>query len=523
MLLAFVLRLHDIDRAGIWVDEANSILTGKQPFSVILDLLKRDSSPPFYYFLLRLWMGVAGDGPTALRLLSVVCSLILIGVVYLIGAREYSRRAGLWAAFLVAIAPAQVLYSQQVRMYTLLPLFSLTAWWFLVRYLRHGRARDFGLSMAATAAALYTHNFAVYVPLVHVVLVLVSGQIFRRFRMWVFAVGVLLLAYAPWIPTLLDQVANRYHYAWYLPLWKEYGLLGAAFNTLKSYSPAGSFIIYENVGALEWYGVPAIVSTSFAVWGAIVLARKRGEISLVGAVWLPAACVVPMAAAFAVSSILTPHYVPGRVDQMMFPCFALLAAVGLAALDPAWLRRAIVPMFLAVAIIGKGSLYPDYREFGFDGTDADLAEAVLGELRPGDVVLCTSLTRASLEYYLRRAGADVPIFSFPRTTARHLGAQDDLELLADKPGLVKEAGIVLDRARALAGPRGRLILVRAASTVNDPLMPGSLKHRFDVHIKSRLGSFVQVGTEERVFVTVNLLSGSGSNAATATTDRGVRQ
>jgi hypothetical protein len=308
-------------------------------------------------------------------------------------------------------------------MYTLLPLFSLTAWWFLVRYLRHGGARDFGLSMAATAAALYTHNFAVYVPVVHVVLVLVSGQISRRFRMWVLAVGVLLLAYAPWIPTLLDQVANRYHYAWYLPLWKEYGLLGAAFNTLKSFSPAGSFIIYENVGALEWYGVPAIVSTSFAVWGAIVLARKRGEIGLLGVVWLPAACVVPMAAAFAVSSILTPHYVPGRVDQMMFPCFALLAAAGLAALDPAWLRRAIVPMCLAVAIIGKGSLYPDYREYGFDGTDADLAESVLGELRPGDVVLCTSLTRASLEYYLRRAGADVPIFSFPRTTARHLGAQ----------------------------------------------------------------------------------------------------
>ena len=138
-------------------------------------------------------------------------------------------------------------------------------------------------------------------------------------------------------------------------------------------------------------------------------------------------------------------------------------------------------------------------------------------------MLCTSLTRASLEYYLRRAGADVPILSFPRTTARHLGAQNDRKLLADKPGLVKEAGIVLDRARALAGARGRLILVRAESTVNDPLLPGSLNRRFRVHIESRLGSFVQAGTEETVFVTVNLLRVSDANAPTATTDRGGRQ
>ena len=62
LALAALVRLHGIDEMDVWIDEANLILTAKQPFSVILGKLRLDSSPPLFYFLLHSWIRVFGDG-----------------------------------------------------------------------------------------------------------------------------------------------------------------------------------------------------------------------------------------------------------------------------------------------------------------------------------------------------------------------------------------------------------------------------------------------------------------------------
>lgn len=508
IVLAAALRSYGLAAVDVWVDEANAILTAQQPASVVFDMLARDSSPPLYYFLLKGWMATFGASPTAVRLPSTLFSLLLVAAVYAIGRRELSRSAGLWGAFLVAIAPTQVFYSQQARMYSLLPLLALAAWWFLVEYLRGGRARDFWLSMVATAAALYTHNFAVYVPLVHAVLVIGSGQLFRRFGMWVVAVVFLALAVAPWVPTLLVQLDNTDHYAWYVERWEREGYLGTAIDSLRSWSPAGSMVMYARAKSIEWYGLPAIVVTGFAVWGAVLSARRRAVGGSPGPWWLIAACVTPMLAALGLSSVVTPHYVPGRVDQMMLPCFALLAGAGFAAVKPVALQRALALACLVVALMGRGAFQAEYRGRGVEGGGAALAAAVVDVARPGDVVLCTSLTRAPLEYYLQRAGVEVPIVSYPRATAHHLGSQNHAALLADEPALLEEAGVVLDDARRLAGPGGRLILLRTDIRVNQFLERSSLRSRFGVEPLTRVGLFKLNGTKEFVWLTLNRLDTS---------------
>jgi hypothetical protein len=163
-------------------------------------------------------------------------------------------------------------------------------------------------------------------------------------------------------------------------------------------------------------------------------------------------------------------------------------------------------VFLAVAIVGRGAFYSDFRRGGIDGAGADLAAAVLAEFREGDVVLCTSLTRAPLEYYLQRSGSDPPIISYPRSTAQHLGSQNHRRLLADEPGLLREARSAIERARTLAGPGGRLILLRTNIEVNQFLDQGPLESRFGVGQQARLGLFKLDGTKEYVWLTVNRLS-----------------
>jgi hypothetical protein len=119
------------------------------------------------------------------------------------------------------------------------------------------------------------------------------------------------------------------------------------------------------------------------------------------------------------------------------------------------------------------------------------------------VIVCTSLTRAPLEYYLQRAGVAAPIVSFPRETARHLGSQNHARLAQDRPGLAAEAGAVIAAARAKASAGGRLFLLRTNVDINDALGPKSRAHRFGVHVTDRLGRFNLSGTKEQVWLSVN--------------------
>ena len=94
-----------------------------------------DIHPPLYYWLLRLWTTVFGLSEFALRSLSAVLGTLLVLVIYGLGTRLFNRTTGLAAAFIAAIAPFQVYYSQEARMYILVALegalAALLFWWFV--------------------------------------------------------------------------------------------------------------------------------------------------------------------------------------------------------------------------------------------------------------------------------------------------------------------------------------------------------------------------------------------------------
>lgn len=504
LLLCVGLRIHDLDRLEIWVDEGNSILTARRSLSTIATLLKLDSSPPGYYFTLHYWMAVFGDSPFALRMLAVTGSVLLTGAIYAIGRRWLGTAVGLWAAFFVSVSSTQIFFSQQVRMYSWLPLLALMSVWWLVRYLESGRLLHLAGCLMAAALALFTHNFALYLLVVLAVIVVASGQLFARWWAWGISVIAIGAAYAPWVSTLLRQSANENHYAWFLPLWRQFGPLGAIVNTFRSYSPAGELVMFEYRGATDWYGIPAAGIAALALLGLGSLIRRRRELGRVGWIWVPVFLLVPMASAVSVSSLLTPHYVPGRVDQMMFPAFALLAAVGISVLRPVVLRPILGAAVVVVCVLTKGDFYTDYREYRLRGGDRALATVIRRHVEPGDVVLCTSLIRASVEYYLRDLSG-VRILSYPRETAGHLGAQNDLRWLADDSGLAREFRLVVQQARAVAGPQGRLFLLRVNRVVNEKVTSEALSRDHSIRQIEYLGQFAQVGTRETIDLSIHRL------------------
>src|SRR5262245_42333986 len=108
-LLGLGLRLYQIGTEGLLPDEGISIQRVRDAH---WDYLR-----PLYFLVLWLWIRL-GDSVAMLRLPSALMGAGTIPLVYLIGQRLFTPRAGLIAALLVAVSPLHLNHSQEIRMYS---------------------------------------------------------------------------------------------------------------------------------------------------------------------------------------------------------------------------------------------------------------------------------------------------------------------------------------------------------------------------------------------------------------------
>lgn len=465
LVVSAALRIYDVGSKDLWIDEANGVIMARQALPEFFARLKLDSSPPLYYIILRGWMRIFGDSEPALRALSILGGVALAGCVFTIGRRMFSTETAALAALLVATSPIQILYSQQARMYSLLPVLALLSTYWLWRAVAERRRRLVVAYALTTLATLYWHNYGLYLLPAHTAVLLWSGALRARPGTWLVCGGGIVAGYLPWLPTFLAQLGNQTHYSWYLPFWRAYGLSGSVQWTLCSFAPGGPqppFVQLHGLTHLSW--LPPLLFTAAALLGVVRLFRRlRGGILLDAQVgWLLSLICIPLGSALAASMLTTPNYVPGRCDQMVFPGFVLLVAVGLTLVRPFVLRYTLLAAFLVCSAIGLRQYYGDPTPSG----NRAMAQAIARRARPGDAVLCTSLTRAPLEYYLGRLEAPVTFFSYPRDTAHHLGNQDNAAWLKQPRKLKKEIGLVAHEIKDTCGPHCRFFLVLTSDRIN---------------------------------------------------------
>jgi hypothetical protein len=226
LLLAAALRILGAGSYPVWTDEGWSAWATSDPAQAI-SIVAADRHPPLYFAALSLWRQVAGDSHLALRFVSIVSGLLTVAIVYRLGADVFGRRAGVFAALLFAALPAAVYYTQELRHYGWLALFTALSWLILLRYLRRPRGGLWLGYVLSVAAMLYTLYFSVFMLAAQgmTVLLAVGAGVYERRRQddllgcpdkhpikmlagvisaWV-AAGAL---YLPWINVILTQQAG---------------------------------------------------------------------------------------------------------------------------------------------------------------------------------------------------------------------------------------------------------------------------------------------------------------------------
>ncbi len=241
LIVAALVRFYHLDGSSLWHDEGNTWALVQRSYAEIARNAAADIHPPGYYWLLKGWTSVFGISAYAVRSLSALAGLLLVFVIYAIGnaisaePSAGSRRAqgalpffALLAAWIAALNPFQIYYSQEARMYALLALESAGLFWALLMLQRHQReAALLGVrsswidaSMLAYilfgAAGLWTHySFPIVLTAAGLAYLLVWLLDSRKNELqwaslfqFVVLNGLILLSFLPWLPTAIDSILN---------------------------------------------------------------------------------------------------------------------------------------------------------------------------------------------------------------------------------------------------------------------------------------------------------------------------
>jgi uncharacterized membrane protein len=122
----------------LWLDEAVSANVAKLPINqIISNFSVGDFHPPLYYWFLDLWVKIFGGTVLAMRLSSVLFSIIMVFGVYKIGEELKNKKVALWAAWFLAINPLLIYYGQELRMYTMSVMWLIWAVYYWIKLIKN--------------------------------------------------------------------------------------------------------------------------------------------------------------------------------------------------------------------------------------------------------------------------------------------------------------------------------------------------------------------------------------------------
>lgn len=334
ILGAFALRLTHLGRQSLWYDEGVTwLLSQMSSLAELLRWTAADIQPPLYYLLIWHTDIMFGHSEWALRFPSAVFGLLAIPVLYKLARRLFSgaaRRgpATLLAAALMAASPLMVYYGQEARMYTLLVFEAVLSSYLLLKILDQADPPLWRAPLwyaLTAAAALYTHYFALFLLLVHALIIVPALRRKRLLGPTLIMFGGAALLFAPWLPTLLVRLGDDPSY------WPGALKLNEAVRKLAISFTAGDTVLEETGLWLAW-GFAAAAGLG-GVW---VAANRRVKLCLMPrpvtwlALWLW--LLLPPALILALSA-QSPKFNP-RYAMLAWPALALLLA-GLLANMPA--------------------------------------------------------------------------------------------------------------------------------------------------------------------------------------------
>lgn len=215
-----------------------------------------ERAPHLYYLIAWLWSRPFGVGEVGLRSLSALLGTATIPFAYLAARSLVSRHAGLITAWLVAVSPFLVFYSQEARTYAFLTFLGTIALWFFARALREQATRNLAGWAIFSSLALASHYFAAFPFVAEAAILLWKSR--DRLRVVLF-MAVPLIAGAALFPLALDQGEMHDSVGSALPGYRDLATVIVQFVAGERLGVRGIYSLIPVAGALLCAGSAAVL------------------------------------------------------------------------------------------------------------------------------------------------------------------------------------------------------------------------------------------------------------------------
>jgi predicted membrane-bound mannosyltransferase len=351
LVIAAAVRLYGLGDPPLWLDEQCQLYVASRPGWAAVWDETRVSGPigRASYLDSAVALRLGTQTRAAFRMPQLIEGLAAIVLVYLIGRRWLSARAGLFAAALMAASGLHILYSREARGYALFGLLVLA-----VAIAFDALVRKPNLPRAVVLAALTFAALSVH-PLTAVAVVgLVCGALLavvlrarpvpetRWLTSAALAAGAMCCGAALWHVVCLRGIALGSPGAEKLAHSPLYDIVDVYKALIGGYWGVGSYV--------------ALAACALAIWAGMRRLEWRWPLCL--CLGVGAAAAVPVILSHATGSFVTPRY-----SCFAIPFFFLAAGAGLDALltrggchKRMTLAQAIVPPLLALLLLGGMAL-----------------------------------------------------------------------------------------------------------------------------------------------------------------------
>lgn len=217
-IIAFLIRLIAIDQS-LWLDEATTakVVTSYNPIHMLFEFSRYDFHPPGYYLFMQLWTTLAGSSEIALRLPSIIFSLLTGFVIFQIGKYLKDEKTGIWAAIFFLFNPLIIYYSQEARMYMMATFFLTLTFYFYLKLISEKKdlARNIFL-----INILQFLSFATYYGSIFVISAMYVWLLYKKkYRLFFLTYPGVHLAILVFIPLVYFQYLNAKQALSFMPNW----------------------------------------------------------------------------------------------------------------------------------------------------------------------------------------------------------------------------------------------------------------------------------------------------------------
>lgn len=247
IFLAFGVRAAGILSQSLWRDEVDAVIFASAPLKEVLGYFTRPGwNGPFYYLLLKGWLGLAGNGEFALRYFSLLFGVLSLPLIFKLAQKFLPERLAITATLLSSFSPYLIWYSQEGKMYGLWLCLATLAFLLHLKALDGVGLKRWTLYLVTMIASFYTHFHTFFLLLGQLTLYLWPNYR-KKWREGFLAHYILAIPLIPVIRWLLPSLLSPNPTGFpYYPLPDMLGILftgwnSGVFSTLWPWSliPAG--------------------------------------------------------------------------------------------------------------------------------------------------------------------------------------------------------------------------------------------------------------------------------------------